>query len=333
VVSLPYSHVLQSWEWGEFKRKYGWRPTRLLFEEDGRIRAAASILTRQVLRFGVMYVPKGPALDYSDSRLLGAVLDAIEQAARRERAIFVKIDPDVAADAPVVATLWARGWRPSTEQIQFRNTITLDLTCPPEELLAAMKPKTRYNIRLAARRGVEVVPGRLDNIPQFYRLYVETGTRDGFIVRPFAYYQDAWSAFIEAGLAKLLLARYRGQVIAGLIVFRFGPTAWFMYGASTSAHRDVMPNHLLQWEAISWARAQGCTRYDFWGAPDRFDEGDPLWGVYHFKEGFGGTFVRHIGAYDFPTNRLLYRLYVTAMPRYLDLLRRRHRQGLELTGD
>jgi peptidoglycan pentaglycine glycine transferase (the first glycine) len=329
VAQLPRSHVLQSFEWGEFKAKYGWKPTRLLLEEGSQVRATASVLCRQLPRFPlrVMYVPKGPLLDYGDSQLLSHVLASLEELARAQRAIFIKIDPDVRLEEDeVIETLRNRGWCPSSEQVQFRNTILIDLQQSEDELLASMKAKTRYNIRLAARRGVKVHVGGPDALPLFYEMYAETGERDDFVIRPFAYYGDAWGAFIEVDLACLFLAEYEGEPLAGLIAFRFGQRAWYMYGASTEKHRNLMPNHLLQWEAIRWAKGKGCTVYDMWGAPDVMSEDDPMWGVYRFKEGFGGQFVRRIGAYDYPVSRPLYGFYTVLMPRYLDLLRARHRR-------
>jgi len=333
LLNLPTNHVLQSWSWGEFKAAYGWTATRLLFTEGDQVRAAAQVLRRQLPRLplAVMYVPKGPALDYTDLPLLEAVLARLEAVARRGRAIFVKIDPDVclADDGethPVVIALTRRGWRHSAEQIQFPNTVLVDLARDEDAILAAMKSKTRYNIRLAARRGVTVRLGSMDDLPLFYQLYNETSQRDGFLIRPYAYYQDAWGRFLKAGRAQLFLAEHEGETLAGLILFIFGKTAWYMYGASSGRQRKLMPNHLLQWEAMRWARAQGCTVYDMWGAPDVLDESDPMWGVYRFKAGFGGQFTRRIGAYDYPTWRPLYWAYTVVMPRYLDFLRRRHRQ-------
>lgn len=334
LLKLPYNHVLQSYEWGQFKARYGWTPLRLLFEEDGLVRAAASVLRRRFpyLPLCIMYVPKGPVLDYSDDELLQRVLATLEDVARRYRAIFIKIDPDVCLEDPsspsaqVIATLGSRDWRLSSEQIQFRNTILIDLTREEDELLKAMKSKTRYNVRLAGRRGVKVRLGKLADLPLFYEMYVETSGRDEFIIRPFVYYRHAWQAFIEANLAQLFIAEYAGQPLAGLILFRFGKKTWYLYGASRDLHRNLMPNHLLQWEAMRWAKAQGCTVYDMWGAPDVPDESDPMWGVYRFKEGLGGQFVRHIGAYDYPVSRLLYRFYVVTVPRYLEALRKRNRR-------
>ena len=331
LLRLPTLHVLQTWEWGAFKGKHGWTPTRLLFEQNGHIRAAALALQRRWPRLplSVMYVPKGPTLDFNDAALFDRVLAELEALARQRRAIFVKIDPDVASDTPqgeaVVAALRRRGWRAPAEQIQFRNTMTLDLTLSEDALLAATKSKTRYNIRLAGRKGVVARPVDPDDLPRIYDLYAETAARDDFIIRPFDYYRGAWGDFVAAGLAQPFVAEFEGELLAALILFRFGRTAWYMYGASSNRHRNRMPNHLLQWEAIRWARTEGCTLYDFWGAPDQVNEADPMWGVYRFKAGFGGRLVRHIGAYDYPVLRLLYWLYTVAMPRYLDRLRARHR--------
>jgi lipid II:glycine glycyltransferase (peptidoglycan interpeptide bridge formation enzyme) len=325
LATLPCAHVLQSWEWGEFKSRYGWRPVRYLWQAGDLPRAAASVLTRRLGRWpaSVMYVPKGPALDYGDGALLENVLADLEGTARRERALFLKIDPDVRAeDSAVVETLRRRGWVLSREQIQFRNTVLVDLTRTPGEMLAAMHQKTRYNVRLAERKGVMVREGTLADLPLLYQMYAETAARDGFVIRPEAYYRDAWGAFIEAGLAQPLVAEVAGEPVAMVIIFRFANRAWYMYGASRSAHREKMPNHLLQWEAMCWAREQGCTAYDMWGAPEALDESDPLWGVYRFKEGFGGEFVRHVGAWDYAVSHPGHWLYTAVMPRVLDAMRR-----------
>lgn len=335
LLSLPQPHILQSWAWGETKSQTGWRARRLIWR-DGRTGgdpvAAAAVLIRRLgrrLPFAVAYVPKGPLLDWEDESLAEAVLAHLEAEARRSRALFIKIDPDVRSDSPagqaVTALLARRGWRPSAEQIQFRNTMVSDLTPDEDALLAAMKPKWRYNIRLAQRRGVVVRAGSAADLPVFYALYSETGRRDGFLVRPFQYYRAIWGRFMAEGLAHLLLAEVAGQPVAGLILFRFGPTAWYFYGASADQSRELMPNHALQWAAMCWAKAAGCRRYDWWGAPDVLAESDPMWGVYRFKQGFGGEFVPHIGAWDYPARRLGYWGYTVAMPRVLAVMRRRHR--------
>jgi peptidoglycan pentaglycine glycine transferase (the first glycine) len=338
LAALPYAHVLQTWQWGELKRRTtGWTPTRLLFRRDGVIVAAASVLTRTAGPLRVMYVPKGPALPYNDPNLRRAVMGELETLARRARAIFIKIDPDVIVGTGLPDTedgrqdpigrsftdeIARRGWHFSSGQIQFRNTVCIDLTPEEDAILAAMKQKTRYNIRLSRRKGVGVRPADPSpDLPTLYRLYAETAARDAFVIRPLEYYRDTWGGFMREGLAHALIAEYQGEPLAHVVVFHFGPKAWYFYGASSSAHRDLMPNYLLQWEAIRWARARGYPTYDLWGAPDTFDERDPLWGVYRFKAGLGGQVVRHMGAWDYPTNRALYFAYTRLMPRLLDAMR------------
>jgi lipid II:glycine glycyltransferase (peptidoglycan interpeptide bridge formation enzyme) len=325
LLALPSPHVLQSWDWGEVKRRHGWHPARLLWREGDRPIAAALVLQRTLpsAPWSILYVPKGPVLDYAQGALLQRVLDDLQAYAHQRRALFCKVDPDT--NLPLVRqALVARGWRYSREQIQFRNTALLDLTPSEDELLMSMKSKTRYNVRLARRRGVMVRTGGPSDSALFYGMYAETGERDGFLIRPLSYYRDAWRTFLGVKLARMLLAEVERELVAGLILFRFGETAWYMYGASTSEHRDRMPNYALQWEAIRWAKDAGCTTYDMWGAPQTLEESDPLWGVWRFKEGFGATFAPHLGAYDYPARPLLYWAFAVALPRYRALLRRRH---------
>ena len=336
---LPYAHVLQSWEWGQFKHATtGWEPLRLAFEQQGEIVALASIGVRRVGPLRVMYVTKGPALAYEDADMSAAVLESLQTIARQQRALWLKIDPDVIAatgvpseedDQPnatgqqMIAALQARGWRFSDDQVQFRNTITLDLTQSEDELLAQMSQNTRRKVRTGPKKGVTVRPGTLDDLPLLYELYKTTGGRDEFLIRPFDYYRQAWQTMMEAGFAQPLIAEAEGRAIAQVILFRFGRKCWYFYGASSNEERQRMPNYLLQWEAIRWAKAQGCTTYDMWGAPDTFDESDSMWGVYEFKRGFRGTVTRHIGAWDYAPYPPLYRAYTQLWPRLLTLLKRR----------
>lgn len=219
LLALPAPHLLQTWEWGAVKAQTGWAAHRLLWTQPGSAApvAAASLLLRRISRlpWGVAYVPKGPALDWDDPAAVELALAGVEAAARQRRAIFVKIDPDVDPASPtgeqLLAALRRRSWQPSAEQIQFRNTALLELAAGEETLLAGMKPKWRYNIRLAERRGVQVRLGSPADLPTFYALYAETGRRDGFIVRPFDYYQQTWLRFMQpadgkAPWAALLLA-------------------------------------------------------------------------------------------------------------------------------
>ena len=125
----------------------------------------------------------------------------------------------------------------------------------------------------------------------------------------------------ENPIAEPLIAEVDGEPVAAVFLFAFAGRAYYVYGMSREAHRALMPNYLLQWEAMRWARAHGCSQYDLWGAPDVFDERDGMWGVFRFKEGLGGQVVRTLGAWDFVPNALWYRLYTQVMPKVLDVMR------------
>ena len=347
VAGLPGAHLLQTWEWAQVKARYGWQPLPQVWNDPSGRPVAAGMLLKRALpmggfaaRLSVLYLPKGPLLDWSDAALRKRVLDDLQALARRHGAIFVKIDPELPLGtgvpggeddrpdplgAAVQADLSARGWRFSSDQIQFRNTVLIDLTRDEDAILAGMKQKTRYNVRLAARKGVSVRAGTSADLGMLYRMYAETSVRDGFVIRDEAYYRAVWEAFLgqaDPGLVPLI-AEVDGEPVAAVMLFHFAGRAWYIYGMSRDAHRDKMPNALLQWEAIRKARALGCTVYDLWGAPDEFHEGDGMWGVFRFKEGLGGTVLRTPGAWDYAPNALWYRMYTEVIPRLLDVMRSR----------
>lgn len=330
----PAPPLLQAWQWGDFKARHGWQPRRMLWEDNARAAAGAQLLQRSARTFGlnavIQYAPHGPVLDWCNTALAQTVLADLRTAGKQANAIFIKIDPALAVAAPsaeasttAAADLLRRGgWRLSASQIQFRNTVVLDLQQPLEKLLATFKPKTRYNIRLAQRHGVNVQPATAQQLPALYEMYKQTAQRDGFPIRPQAYYVDLWSSFAQAGLAQPMIAEYEAQPIAGAVVFAYAQQAVYMHGMSGSAHRDKMPNYLLQWHALQWAHTRGCTLYDMWGAPDNFETADPLAGVWRFKSGFNGRVVRTPGAWDLVLRPAAYTLYEFALPRLLQFLRR-----------
>jgi lipid II:glycine glycyltransferase (peptidoglycan interpeptide bridge formation enzyme) len=346
VAGLPGAHLLQTCQWARVKARVGWQPQPLVWRDGGAVQAAALVLRRPIPIAGfaahtcLLYAPRGPLLDWGDNSLRRQVLDDLQVFARQQGAIFIKIDPEVVlgtgvpgtpdavedpAGAGIQAGLAERGWHYSSDQIQFRNTFLIDLDLSEADLLASMKPKSRYNVRLAERKGVIVRPGGLDDLEILYRMYAETSVRDGFVIRERAYYLAVWQEFMQAALAEPLIAEVEGVPVAGIVVFRFAGRAYFLYGMSRYLHRERMPNHLLQWEAMRRARVAGCRVYDLWGAPETFDASDSMWGVFRFKEGLGGRVVRTLGAWDFPTNPWLYRLYTRTLPRLLDVMRRRGR--------
>jgi peptidoglycan pentaglycine glycine transferase (the first glycine) len=318
VGASPEGHVLQSSRWGQLKERFGWQVARLTVEDQGQWLAGAQVLFRPIGPRTIVYVPKGPVTDLADDEVTQTLLDALHHLCRQRRAILLKIEPDLAEDPPLVQKLTALGFRASPQTIQPRCTILLDLTPAPEDILASMKSKTRYNIRLAARKGVTVREGTAEDLPGFYRLMEVTGERDAFGIHSEPYYETAFQLFVPQGLAKLFLATFEDRVLAGIMAFAFGQRAWYMYGASSDEHRNLMPSYLLQWEAILWAKQRGCLTYDLWGIPDEEEDvlereflkrSDGLWGVYRFKRGFGGRVVHYLGAYDYVYSPLLYWLY------------------------
>ena len=329
LLSLPAPHLLQTWQWGELKAGFGWSAKRLTWVDDsGSAVAAAQLLTRSGQLSGglkVAYCPKGPVLDWGNENLRRAVLDGLAEAARDAGALALKIDPEVVYETGVgevvEAHLRASGWQEAPKAAQFRNTLMLDLRQDEDALLKGMKQKWRYNVRLAVRKGVNVRRGGLDDLELLYRMYAETALRDGFVIRTRDYYMQAWKSFTERGLAQPLVAEVEGTPVAGQMIYRFGKTGWYLYGMSTNQHREKMPNHLLHWEAIRWAKEQGCEAYDFVGAPDKLEESDPMWGVYRFKKGFGGSFVQAIGEWDYVLRPAAYQAYRLLMPVALSAMR------------
>ena len=280
IQALPGAHALQTWQWAQAKSQFGWEPHPLVWRDDsGRVIAGALVLQRRMMqrvfamRLSVMYAPRGPLLDWSDQDLVQQVLQDLQEFARKKGAIFIKIDPDLplgfgvpgAADAvenPVgeetLARLRSSGWHFSDEQIQFRNTVEVDLHPDEEDLLMRMKSKTRYNIRLADRRGVTVRAGGVEDINQLYQMYAHTSIRDDFLIRGQDYYETVWRIFFEAGLAEPLIAEVEGEPVGAVVIFRFAGRAWYIHGMSLDEHREKMFNYRLQWEAMVRSKEAGC---------------------------------------------------------------------------
>jgi len=360
ISKLPDPHFLQTYEWGQVKAKYGWVPYYALWTEDGKfsvssnyqlpitnVIAASLILKRTALRrFSIFYAPKGPLMDWTNESLRKRVLDDLQSFAKKQGAIFLKLDPDVVlgrgvpvsedevtenSGQAVRSDLKRRGWVESSDQIQFRNTVMVDLSASEEDILMRMKQKTRYNVRLAEKKGVTVRVGTVEDLPALYKMYAETSVRDGFVIRDEEYYMTVWKLFMQDAVngqpsAVPLIAEVDNEPVAAIFLFMFAGRGYYVYGMSRDKHREKMPTYLLQWAAMKHAKAHGCLTYDLWGAPDVFDESDSMWGVYRFKEGLGGDVVRTLGAYDFAPNKFWYSMYSDVMPRVLNFMRSRGKE-------
>jgi lipid II:glycine glycyltransferase (peptidoglycan interpeptide bridge formation enzyme) len=303
----PDCHLLQSSAWGELKSSFGWSVYRIVKGNCG-----AQILFRS-LPFGytIAYIPKGPIGPW-----LPELLPDIDKICHDHKAIFLKVEPDTIDNPKLAENLHANGFRQSHQTIQPLQTLIVNLQGSEEDILARMRQKTRYNIRLAGRKGVEVRPW--EDLDGFSNMMQETGTRDEFGVHSPGYYKKAYELFYPHKTCELFVAEFDRQPLAAIFVFTSGHRAWYFYGASTAIERNRMPTYLLQWEAMKWAVQKGCTEYDLWGIPAEDEEtleryftsrSDGLWGVYRFKRGFGGRPHSTIGAWDRPYNRPLYSFY------------------------
>jgi len=354
-------HLLQTSQWAEVKRHSGWTAHYLIWISDGvgliliasksgefevlKPAAAVLVLERKVLPgLSVMYAPRGPVLeDWANRSNREQILMDLEVFAKKANAIQLKIDPDLERGRGVpgeegsfedpmgidfLEELGQRGWLFSTDQIQFRNTVLVDLLENEDQILARMKSKTRYNIRLSGRKGITIRQGDSNDLAGLYQMYANTSVRGGFTIRGEDYYLGLWRTFLgdeplseQDPIAQPLIAEYEGLPVAGAVIFRFADRAWYLHGMSLPEHSEKMAPHLIQWEAMRWAKSQGCTVYDMWGAPDVFDESDSMWGVYRFKRGYGGELTRTIGAWDYPAKPFFYHLYTRWVPRLLNVMR------------
>jgi lipid II:glycine glycyltransferase (peptidoglycan interpeptide bridge formation enzyme) len=322
VTASTGGHLLQSWGWGELKASAGWYPIRLALWDTEReqIAAAAQVLRRTTahvpLSFGhLAYIPKGPLLDWSNLDTPGIVpafFSQVHQYLRKQGALALQVEPahEVAGQAndELARCMEFMHFQP-VRAIQPRRTIVLDITPGEDILLANMKEKWRYNVRLAERKGVRVrMAETVADVRNWYRLMETTSNRDGFGIHTLNYYQQAWQILAPRNQARLFLADYNGQLLAGILVGLLAKQAVYLYGASSNEQRQLMPNYLLQWEAIRWAKQEGATSYDFWGIPETDDESEAMAGVYRFKSGWGGRIVRFPGNFEYIYHPLAMRL-------------------------
>jgi lipid II:glycine glycyltransferase (peptidoglycan interpeptide bridge formation enzyme) len=311
ISSYPNPHILQTSPWGQLKADFGWQLAHVASGDCG-----AQILIKRIFPgINFAYIPKGPVGSNWDQ-----IWPEIDAVCKARNCAFLKVEPDHwESDEPKQEDEnynFSNQFVPSLHSIQPMRTLLVDLNGEEAQILGRMKQKTRYNINLALKKNVIVQPQV--ELSAFYDLMKITGQRDEFGIHSLAYYQRAYDLFHAHDQCLLLLAEFDGLPVSALIAFRVGNRAWYFYGASSNMHRDKMPNYLLQWEAMRWAKSQGCCEYDLWGVPD-VDQNileanfatrnEGLWGVYRFKRGFGGELKRSVGPWDRVYNPVLYRLY------------------------
>jgi len=310
--------------WGRFKSRFGWDARAFLVEwalGDARGESAAvpllALSRRLAPGFRMAYVPWGPELpdglrdDEGGARALAELARAIRRLLPRDT-VFVRFDPPWPVSAESRLRAPPKHFRRAAADIQPPDTVILDLAPPERDILAAMKPKWRYNVGLAERRGVEVCAGAEAGLAAFYDLLEETAARDGIAIHGIGYYEALFKECAAPASLRLYLARHEGDCLAGAVVLFRGKEATYLYGASSNAKRNLMAPYALQWRAMLDAKAAGCARYDLFGVPPDDDPAHPMAGLRRFKTGFGGSVLRRPGSWDYPTRPALYALFRAA---------------------
>ena len=317
------NHVIQSWEWGEFRKKTGVKVIRLGEFEKEKLTQGLQ-LTIHPLPFTqhtIGYLPKGPLPDKP-------ALKALEKLGKQEKCIFIKLEPNVtignwkSLDPRTSAEL---GRMPSGRRLEIGNwklisapaplftkhNFLIDLTKSEEELLKNMKPKTRYNIHLAQRKGVKVEEKEDKKFFGTYlKLYFATCKRQKYFGHDEKYHRLMWKTLKPAGTAHLLIASYKKEPLATWMLLRFKDTLYYPYGGSSLKYRNFMASNLICWEAIRLGKKMGCKTFDMWGSlGPKPDKSHPWYGWHKFKEGYGGKLVEYVGSYDLVLNPPMYKIF------------------------
>jgi len=413
------NHFAQSYEWGTFKANSDeWDfDTVGLEDRSGNLVAAALVLIRHLpaVKRPFIYVPRGFVIDFNNKQLLSEFVTAFKSYAKSKKAIFFKIDPDIkyvnrdvegnitsqaSKNDMLINNLTHIGFKhlgfaqDFDSTIQPRYTFRLDLKDDEQALLEKFHSKTRYNIRVAEKKGVEIFEATREDLTTFEEIMKVTGQRDGFLIRPLSYFEKMYDELNPSGMCKLYLARLntkialenvmrdlannaklvnqyktelanedltdekkekltkalaeergkrdklisnvaeskkiynenpKGIVMAGILTTHYGNKSWYLYGASNNSYRELMPNYLIQWHAITEAKKAGYEIYDLFGISGRTDKEDPLHGLYRFKKGFGGEFTEFIGEFDYVVSPLYYFAWSKVLPLF-----KKHKNKLKL---
>lgn len=325
------SHPLQTWEWGEFRQAMGQRVERLgVFDDSGQLQSVWQVLFSPLPIGGLTagYVPRGP-------EPFPEIIQALRDLGKKHNAVFIKLEPNMFAPADAkdpfssIVKMFAEQDVPEGRNIFAPYTFFIDLTQNQDTLFENCKSKTRYNIRLARRKGVKIVEDTSDQgLEDYLQLLSKTTARQKFYAHDKKYYQTMFNQLKDKGYIRILKALYEDQVLTAWVLFFHGDQAYYPYGASSREHSDVMANNLMMWEAMMLAKREGMKRFDLWGAlGPQADKSHHWYGFHRFKEGYGGQLMQSLGSYDVVVNYPLYSLFKIANSVRWSLLRLRSRLG------
>lgn len=298
----PKGHMMQTSAWGKIKREWDW--TGFICRDDnGHIKGVCGVLIRKIpyTSFKMLYAPRGPVCDLSDKQTVTELIKAVSEYGKNNKAYTFKIDTDtLATDKEYIDLLKSLGFvfkehGSGFDTVQARYIFRLNIDGKTEEeVMAGFHSKTRYNTRLAERKGIRIEIKGKESCEDFHSLMLLTGDRDNFAVRSTEYFERIMDAFGED--ARLYFAYYEDELLAGALDVHVGDKVWYVYGASSNEHRNLMPTYLVQWSCIKWAIEKGCKWYDFRGGYP--DENNPLHGIYKFKKGFCNDYMEFMGEAD-----------------------------------
>ncbi|MFZ5376699.1 MAG: lipid II:glycine glycyltransferase FemX [Patescibacteria group bacterium] len=305
-------HPLQTWEWGDFRKTTGTKVERVGCFKDGVIQHALQVTFHRlpILDKTVGYFPKGFLPNENQ-------IAALKQLAEKHNALFIKLEPNVpspvgeSADNQIIKKFLAENDCVPGRPLFTKYSFILDLTPDEETLFSNLQSKTRYNIRLASKKGVQIFENSTaEGMEEYVKILEETTKRQGFYAHSPEYFRKMWQSLSPTGMIRIFQAIYQGEILASWIMFVHNQTLYYPYGASRSIHREVMASNLMMWEMIRFGKAMGCTSFDMWGSlgPDP-DPKDPWYGFHRFKQGYNGVLVEFIGSYDLVVNQPLYQIF------------------------
>jgi len=312
------THPLQTWQWGEFREKTGVEVVRMGVFDGNQLKTGYQLSFHDIPKIGrtVGYMPKSSAPTTE-------VIHALTELGQYKKAIYIKFEPNVYAKSvsysqtPSIQNLeshYAQLGCVRGRSLFTKYSFMLDISKPEPELFKLMKPKTRYNVNLAAKKGVMVTEDNSDEaFSQYLKLTFETTKRQGFYAHDKNYHQKMWQTLKPSGMAHLLTAKYQNEVLVTWILFILNGVLYYPYGASSSKYRNLMASNLQMWEAIRFGKKLGCSRFDMWGSLG--PNPNPLYswiGFHRFKEGYGPTLMEFIGTYDLIVDPAMYQLYTVA---------------------
>lgn len=340
--SQPRGHLLQSYEWGELNKYLGGHIYRLGALDNGHLIGAMLVLVAQIplpvkvpgIHFNWLYCCRGPALQKLDAPTLSALIEYAHSIARKEHAVILRLEPNIASGDPDeddwLAAFEALGFHINPIAVHGRRSWVLDIRPSLNQLLADFKMTWRQNVRGAERKGVIIREAENDaDFDAYYELLKVTSDRDAFFIHDKDYHREILRRFSHKGDAVLFLAEHEGEAIAAKMLIRFGDWCWDMFGASSNSKRNLKATYLLQYRCFEWAKSKGCSYFDFRTIPEILEPGEEMWGVYEYKKGFGGFSRLNIPTQDYVYRPLVYK----AWRNFVELRReRRHseRKKIEL---